>query len=274
MIKFCSILLMSLGFVATSARAENPIDFSTSDNLKAVYDAGFRPWRNGMSSCHLDHVKVTVILPENAQFSLPAQMAGFTVLAGDQLSGADFYSEVTSTDEAVARTSEICVALGISTAGLDQAVPSFADRFSKPSYWAGRGKKGGISIQVTLDILPFFDHLEAKVYVFLQWKREGVPMKFLTSPVQPPPGYENASMAPPGVNPNQQGFPKHDLDYYKNLIDQKKAEEANPSTSVVPSPAAPQQPTNETGDPFGTYAIIALSLALISSLWYFLRPRK
>jgi len=265
---------MSLGFVATSARAENPIDFSTSDNLKAVYDAGYRPWRNGFDSCHLDHVKVSVILPENGQFSLSAEMADFSVLAGNQLNSADFIGEVTSTEEAVTKTREICSELGVSTDGLDQAVPTFADRTSKASIWGKPGKKGDISIYVTLDLLYFIDHIGAKVYVSLQWKRIGNSMKFLTNPVQPPPGYENASMDPPKVNPNQQGFPKHDLDYYKNLIDQKKAEEANPSTSVVPSPAAPQQPTNETGDPFGTYAIIALSLALISSLWYFLRPRK
>ena len=52
-------------------------------------------------------------------------------------------------------------------------------------------------------------------------------MKFLTSPVQPPPGYENASMDPPKVNPNQQGFPKHDFDYYKTQAEQAKAGDSN-----------------------------------------------
>ena len=102
-----------------------------------------------------------------------------------------------------------------------------------------------------LDLLSLVDHFEAKVYVFLQWKREGAPMKFLTSPIQPPLGYENESMAPPKVNPNQKGYPEHSPEYYKDLIDKMKAGGTNvisPAPIVPPqspSPSAPQpQPAN------------------------------
>jgi hypothetical protein len=49
MIKLLPIFLVVLGCAVTNTRAENPIDFSSSDNLKAVYDAGFRPWRSGLT---------------------------------------------------------------------------------------------------------------------------------------------------------------------------------------------------------------------------------
>lgn len=279
MTKALLIFIAVLGLVGMKAQAENPIDLSTSDNLKAVYDAGFRPWRSTLHSCTVTDKNISVILSENAQFSLSTQIATFSVLPGDQLSSADFISEVMSTDEAVAKIHEICSALGLPFDGLAQAVPTFNDRASKPTIWNTRGQRGAISVDVTLDRLDFIDHLGAKVYVTLQWKRGGIPPKFSTSPMQPPAGYETESMVPPGVNPNQKGFPAHDMQYYKDLIAKKKAQDSTapiPTTPPPsPSPSAPQvQPASETGIPGWVYGLIVLSIVVVIGAGYYLWSRK
>lgn len=270
--KFLSIYLVVLGFILTSARAENPIDFSNSDNLKAVYDAGFRPWRNGPDSCHLDHVNVTIILPEGVQFSLPVEMVDFSVLAENKLSSANFVGEVMSTDETIVKLREICNALNLPTNSLDQFAATFADRAAKSVIWNTRGQKGEISVFVSTDRLDFIDHLGAEIYVTLQWKRKGAPMKFLTSPVQPPPGYEHESMAPPGVKPGQKGFPAHDMQYYKDLIAKKKAEEANPAAPVAPPPVSVVLSVEEKET--SPWSIILLLLAAAAAVFAWIKYRR
>jgi hypothetical protein len=161
------LLITALGFVGAAAATEKPIDFTRSDNLKTVYDAGFRPWRSTMFSCTVTDKNISVVLPEDAQISLPAQIATFSVLARDQMSRVDIISEVMPTDGGVAKTHEICDALGISTIGLNQSVPIFGEHSSKPSYWYGRGQKGNIAIQVSIDYLDFIDHIGTKVYAIM-----------------------------------------------------------------------------------------------------------
>lgn len=280
MTKFFSILFAVLGFVVGSARAESPIDFSTSDNLKAVYDAGFRPWRTTMDSCTVTDKNISVILPGNAQFSLPSEIATFSVLAENRLSSADFIGQVMSTDDAIAKVREICSAVEMPVNGLDQAIPTFAERASKPSIWNTRGKRGEISVSITLDRLDFIDHLGAKVYVTLQWKRNGVPMKFLTSPVQPPPGYENASMVhPPTSNNPNPHQPYHSPEEYKAMIAKRNAGDTNsapavPTPSLAPvAPTQQTQPASESGIPWWIYVILTLSVGLIAGLWYRSRPK-
>ena len=53
-----------------------------------------------------------------------------------------------------------------------------------------------MDFDATLDRLDFFDHLGAKVYVSIIWKRQGLPPKYPTTPMTPPAGYENVSMDP------------------------------------------------------------------------------
>jgi len=196
-IKLAFSILGTYVICVLNGRAENPIDLRSSDNLKVVYDAGFRPWRSTMLTCDVTDKSISVITPGGAQFQLPTEIATFSVLANDQLDSINLIGEVMSLEETVTKTREICEALGISTKGLEQMNITFTDRASKPSLWYGRGKKSNISIQVSLDRLDFIDHLGGKVYVMLDWKREGIPPKFPTTPMQPPAGYEHESMAPP-----------------------------------------------------------------------------
>jgi hypothetical protein len=282
MIKLFPIFLVVLGCAMTNTRAESPIDFSSSDNLKAVYDAGFRPWRSTMFSCIVTDKTVSVILPENAQFSLPAQVATFSVLAGDQMSRIELDGEVMSTDEAIAKLRELCSVLNLPTTGFDQFASTFADRAPRSTTWNTRGLKGDVSIFVSTDRLDFIDHLGAQVYVTLDWKRKGIPPKFPTTPMTPPTGYENESMAqpPPSYNPTPHQ-PYHSPEEYKAMIDKAKTEGTNaiPPAPNLPSqfppPTAPHvQPPSETGIPWWLYGIIVLSLAIMVGLWYRSRLKK
>lgn len=279
MIKLLPIFLVVLGCAVTNTRGENPIDFSSSDNLKAVYDAGFRPWRSTMFSCIVTDKTVSVILPENTQFSLPAQVATFSVLAGDQMSRIELDGEVMSTGEAIAKLREICSALNLPATGFDQFASTFADRAPKSTIWNTRGQKGDISIFVSTDRLDFIDHLGAQIYVTLDWKRKGIPPKFPTTPMTPPAGYENESMAqpPPTHNPNPHQ-PYHSPEEYKAMIDKMKAEGTNapstaPNAPSSPATAAAPQVQPATGTPWWIYVVVVLGLAVIGGLWYRFRPK-
>ncbi|MBI1816017.1 MAG: hypothetical protein HYR72_13640 [Deltaproteobacteria bacterium] len=56
-------------------------------------------------------------------------------------------------------------------------------------------------MSVTFYPMWFRDPVEAQVWVTVQWGPFGEPMKFLTEPIQPPPGYEDVSMDPPTLVP-------------------------------------------------------------------------
>jgi len=276
-IKLVFAILGTYALSALDGRAEGPIDFRSSDNLKAVYDAGFRPWRSTMLTCNVTDKNISIVLPEDAQFSLLSEVATFSVLANDQLGRVDLTGEVMSTDEAVAKINEICNNLRLPAEGLDQAIPSFEDRASKPTIWNTRGKKGNISVFITLDRLDFIDHLGAKVYVTLDWKREGIPPKFPTTPMQPPAGYEHESMAPPpptsNPNPHQ---PYYSPEEYRAMIDKAKAGGTNiapPPARVVPPSTSPVvAPVEENQFPW--LAVLLVLLAAVAGVLTWLRYRR
>jgi hypothetical protein len=191
-------------------------------------------------------------------------MANFEVLAGDRLSSVDFISEVMSVDEAMSRTEDICKALGISTNGLDQAVPPFAERFGKPHYWNQRGKQGAISLSVTLDLLALRDHFLAKVYVVLNWIRPGEIPNSLTEPIQPPSGYEGESMAMPPLQPSPHPRPEHDLEYYRaqalGIQPEAKPDQAQTPPSPPASAKAPVAASPRAEFPWAMLLLVFLAL--------------
>ena len=227
-----------------------------------------------MLSCTLTEKSISVILPGKNEFSLLTQIATFSVLADDQLGRADFISKVISTDEAVAKIHEICNAYNLSSAGLGERISNSGGVAPALGNWNTRGNVGNILINVTLDRLT---SSEAKVYVTLDWKREGIPPKFPTTPMKPPAGYENVSMYPPGVNPNQQGFPSHDMQYYKDVIAKKKTEEGNSPPIVAPTSTVDSSQIQSVSKPnvplwrFGIGIMIALGILVV--LWYRLRQK-
>jgi hypothetical protein len=270
-------LLCGISIFATlNSNGQAPIDFRSGDNLKAVYDAGYRPWRDSPDSCNLDHVNISVVLPENARLSLKCKMAGFTALTGDQLSGANFLSEFMHTSEAAAKIREVCQSLGISTAGLEQAMAGSNLNSAGISAWGGQTQKGGIAIQVILNHFTYVNPIQWKIYVVLQWKHTGIPTKFLTGPIQPPRGYENASMEAPTVTPGNNSVLHHDFDYYKGLITKAQAQfNHNSPPTIRPSPGYfLAEAASDKRISIWAYGIIFLGFVLLVLAWVVLRSKR
>jgi hypothetical protein len=242
-------------FMATSySTAESTIDFSKSTNLKAVYDAGLRPWRvrpDEVSNLLITNQRVRVVAPNGGIFAMDVEIGDFGVLAGNQLSSADFISQPTSLEEALRQAKEAAKALGIDIArgdgmgGLVEKASEFAalgDQSSAPQSWRGQSEINGVRYGVTLYPLFGLNETRGKVYVTLDFYERGKPMKFLTEPIKPPPGYEHMSMEPPRPDPNQKPFPNPEYSFENMVkrVEAAKAAEGQSSTpTTTPSASAP-----------------------------------
>lgn len=95
------VLLIAITICSMSATTygENTIDFSKSTHLKVVYDAGLRPWRvrpDEKNSLNLTDQQVRLIAPGTTPFRFDVQIANFSLLAGNEISKADFISHLQS----------------------------------------------------------------------------------------------------------------------------------------------------------------------------------
>lgn len=233
--------------------AENTIDFSKGTNLKTVYDAGLRPWRvrqDEISNLHVAEQNVRVIAPNGGSFTMDVQIGDFGVLAENQLSKADFISQPMPLDRAIKQAKAAAQALGIDVArgdgmgGLDQKASEFfalGDQTPSPQSWRGQSEINGVRYGVTLNPLFGLNETRGKVYVTLDFYERGKPMKFLTEPIKPPPGYEHLSMAPPETNPSKLfPNPEYSFENMVKRVEAAKAAEGRPSTpAMTPSPTAP-----------------------------------
>jgi hypothetical protein len=238
--------------------AENTIDFSKSTNLKVVYDAGLRPWRvrsDEISNLHITDQSVRVIAPNGGAFTMSVQIGDFGILAENKLSKADFISHPTSLQEALTQAKDAAKALGIDISrgdgmgGLVEKASEFAalgDQSSAPQSWRGQSEINGVRYGVTLSPLFGLNETRGKVYVTLDFYERGKPMKFLTEPIKPPPGYENISMEPPPRDPNQKPFPnpEYSFENMTKRVEAAKAAEGRASTpTMTPSASAPTTPS-------------------------------
>ncbi len=254
--------------------AQHTIDFSKSTDLKAIYEAGLRPWtaRPGeeMRSLLITDQEVKIIFPGSRPFSLNVESASFPVLADYRLASVDFISEPCSLDEALAKAEEVCSAMGMGTNGLREAVQTYktiGNRTPPPQYWnAPSIEKDGIRYDVTLRPLFALEKIIAQVYVVAEFYEAGKPMKFLTAPIKQPPGYEHVSMEPPppgsskkpGFNPA--GYMLEDIKAGHN----KKAE-----LKVKPTyePESSEQPSSSAW--FVWFLVVIAASA--GAVWLFLR---
>jgi hypothetical protein len=249
-----SILLIAVLVATSSSMAENTVDFSKSTNLKALYDAGLRPWRvrpDESDILHITNQKVRVIAPSGGSFVMDVEIGGFGLLAGNQLRKADFISQPTSLQEALTQAREAAKALGIDVSrgdgmgGLVEKASEFAalgGHSSAPQSWRGQSEIDGVRYGVTLNPLFGLNETRGKVYVTLDFYQRGKPMKFLMEPIKPPPSYEHMSMEPPPRDPNQKPFPNPEYSF-ENMV--KRVEEAiaaegqSSSPTMRPSARAP-----------------------------------
>lgn len=204
------------------ANAEPTIDFSTGSNLKAVYDAGLRPWRinpNERSILDLVDQRITVIAPGGGKFAMDVEIGSFSVLANHELGAADFVSQPMSLDEAsrlvndVAKALHIDVNVGAGMEGLEVKVDQMKRMrhgMPAPQYWNGRGISRGVRTSVSLTPLfgiPDLTPVRAKVNAQILFEKPGGITKSFGGPLTPPPGYEDVSMERPPRDPNQKPFP-------------------------------------------------------------------
>jgi hypothetical protein len=237
------------------------LDFQKGHNLKLVYDAGARPWKETNSTCMVggngmkDITHWKIVLPTGESFDYASNMANFEVMEDFDVGRIDFSGvDDISIQDAAAMTKAICTSLNIPLTGLDEIVAGLnpGAKFNEhpqieKNGWSQRVKVGGVDFFVAFVAHPFMDHTSAQVNITLQWPNYPAddptfskgPLKHLISDLRPPPGYEGMSMAPPPRDPNQKGFPAHDLDYYKQKIDDFKKQQIA-AGNVTAAQLAPQ----------------------------------
>jgi len=183
------------------ASERHVIDLRQGDNLKIIFDAGLRPWRTRAlekRECGIAHEElVSLILPNGEQVELDVGRASFDVLQGNQLSEAAFFGVTESTPHAVRRVKEICRAARLSDEGLDQIANHLGAHPDTRKRWSQAGMINNVRLWITFYPMWFRNPVEAQVWVFVQWSHGGGPMKFLSVPIKPPPGYEDVSMDEP-----------------------------------------------------------------------------
>jgi hypothetical protein len=201
-------LLMYLVIPTLKPPAEGPvsvgtIDLRQRDNLKMIFDGGLRPFRlQGLESqcCVFDKATVTVIVPRGSPFTMKVDRADIHVLANNQIDSIDLFGLDTSVPEAVALTKAICGAWNVPTTGLDNAIAHLGTVPDTGKGWGTEFNQPNIRAGVILKPLyplVIFESVRAYVNVSFVIGNHFHGVKFLTDPIQPPPGYENVSMNPP-----------------------------------------------------------------------------
>lgn len=239
---------MQFMFAANSMDNVPTVDLSQSDNLKAFFDAGLRPWRlPGLenSNCELMNKELNIVLPENLAFHLKAEIVDISVLAENQLATIEISCPAKPGKDAANETRQICQDLQISTDGLDD----FASG-KRGIAWGGiKTINKQLFVQIRLQSVPSLSGFSAMLTATIAWNYPDATMKFLTGPIQPPPGYENVSMDEPPRDPNRKQVPEHDASYYQNLTTQiynQRSSAAVPPTAVNSQTIsnAPNSPTS------------------------------
>jgi hypothetical protein len=120
-------------------------------------------------------------------------------------------------------------------------ISTLGNKTPVPQYWNGRSEINGIRYSVTLQPLFGYKETLAKVNVTLDFYQRGKPMKFLTEPIKPPPGYEHMSMEPPATNPSKPfPNPEYSFENMVKRVEAAKAAEGRASTpTMTPSAPAP-----------------------------------
>jgi hypothetical protein len=239
------------------------LDLRKGHDFKLLYDAGLRPWKETNSTCMVggagmkDITYWKFILPNGASFDYASNMANFEVMEDDSIGRIDFSGvDDMPIKDATAMTKSICSSLGIPNAGFEEMIAGLnpSSKFndhpaSEKQGWGHRETIAGIDFDCAFIARPFFDHTSAQVNITIIWPNRAPndpyfskpPLKMPIRDLQPPPGYEGVSMAPPPRAPNQKGVPAHDFDYYKQKIAAAFNKQAA-SEGITPAELKPPPP--------------------------------
>jgi hypothetical protein len=240
---FCAALFA----MAPAGLAQPTIDFSKSTNLKAVYDAGLRPWRFRPDETHsleLTNQRISVIAPGANVFTIDVEHGSFEVGEGHELRRVNITSQPMSPTEAAAKAREICQALkidmtqGAGMGGLEEKIAEFAklgNQTPAPQYWNGGSKVNGLRYSMTLHPIFGFNKILGNVSVLLNFEQPNKRMKPRTEPIKPPPGYEHLSLdRPESTNTKPVPNPAYDPKYIaKMTAEMKPAAAPKPAASPV-----------------------------------------
>ncbi len=192
------------------------LDFRSGHNLKLVYDAGVRPWREGpeeynffASNCGVGNPGLetgdqelnywTILLPGGEKFSFATSFVEFQILEDYDIARIDFRGTVRNARDAANIAKNICAAMNIPIADSAESmvhsqiygmprnkhVESSGVGFSI-AFWAGgaEGAERG-SENITLHWKDYLPKDSSKA-----------PLKKMMTDLRPPPGYEGVSMEP------------------------------------------------------------------------------
>lgn len=231
-------------FTVASMHAANTIDFRNDGTLKAVYDAGLRPWLSSSSNdrCSIGESNLNIILPGDKRISgFPAEHGSFQVLADYALVNAEFASGLIGLSDATALAQRIATELGLPTDGITRlAAQASPTTVSSPRDWTGEIKAEGLQLFVRFTPVPRFSEIKGKVAISLEWNRPMTGMRFWEQRMTPPPGYEKEDMERPAPTPREgRQVPDPGPEYYEALLEAQRGPRPTPgeapSTTTTPS---------------------------------------
>jgi hypothetical protein len=181
---------------------QHTVDFSKSDDLKDIFDAGLRPrqYLGLPGGCELQHENLKILLPKNTNFDIEIDNAEISVLAGNEIASMDFNCDPQPIAQATAKARKLCQQLGIDTSNFDTYLEARGRGDFKIHSKPLLANINGIKIYVIFDDPSL---VRAGISVDLIWPIPNEKMEFITGPMKPPQGYESFSMAPPADDVNQ-----------------------------------------------------------------------
>jgi hypothetical protein len=278
------LMFVGGGFCAYGdAGSTGIIDLRQSANLKMIFDGGLRPYRvDGLenSSCAFDKARLEVIVPNASPFTFTADRGSINVLADDGISSIDLFGNYTTVADAAALVKSICSAWNVPSTGLDQTLQALGSTSAANRGWGQEYNASGIRARVMFKPLNDYNHLEAYVNVSFDIAAPPGGAKFLTTPIQPPPGYENVSMTPPPLQPTGRAVPGMSWEQAQSQISQQltpKGQQpgvAGPSAIPQGSPSLSLPSDRKDSEPWLIYVLTLLAVILMVGMGYFFYSRR
>lgn len=266
--------MLFLGIASSDAQgADMTLDFSKEHNLKGVFDAGMRPYREPHAErfqVGVDGVSAEIKLPSGAIVNgREWQSIQFTVIDDGRLTSAQMRSNPLTLNDA---RDAMLPLLSIESGGSVQALDAFLEKVKeKPFLYEGEFHIGTGKKQNPMFLAAFSrTGLKASplaLRVSLEWRLE--PPKaaraFYKQPIPPPPGYEGVSMEKPPFQAQTQ--PSTTATQTSSVSTQQ------PRPTVAPTPTSSRTETRPAPSRFPIVPVAVL-VAVILGILIFVFRRK
>ncbi len=202
------VIAVTVRAVAAGGVERTAIDLRQGGDLKLLFDAGLRPKRiPGLerSKVQVGPVRLRIVLPDGRSFDIDIGRGEFGVIPGNLLYLAELFGVTEPVPQAIERARAICGSANISDLGLEEQASTLGPLPDSDKVWFRTGGNGGVRVSVTFHPVWSPNHVQAQVWVALQWSRAPGSIHSLDEPIQPPPGFEDVSMdpAPPMLRPTR-----------------------------------------------------------------------